>query len=323
MNLHKADPSARYLLPVMPLFIGSGCAALIYEIVWFQVLQLVVGVSAISMAVLLGTFMGGMFAGSLLLTRYVSPAEHPLRVYAKLEVMIGVAGALLIVLMPVVGRLYTAMDGGGPASIVLRSLASVILLLPPTMLMGATLPAISRYVAATPSGVAWLGFFYGGNILGAVIGCLVAGFYLLRVYDLTTASLVAVALNAIVAIAGFLLSKRVPYAARSDAARHAVFRDVKLWEPRGVYVAIALSGLTALGAEVVWTRLLSLLFGATTYAFSVILAVFLIGLGIGSAIGSTVARNTANLRGAFGVVQLLLAFAIAYGAWMAGQQIPF
>src|SRR5262249_26727512 len=251
-----------YFPLMLLLFIGSGCAALIYEIVWFQVLQLVVGASAISLAVLLGTFMGGMFAGSLLLTRYVSPAEHPLRVYAKLEGMIGVCGAMLIVLMPVVGQLYTAADGGA-GSIVLRAAVSVILLLPPTMLMGATLPAISRYVEATPSGLAWLGFFYGGNIFGAVIGCLAAGFYLLRVHDLTTASLTAVALNTIVASFSLLLSKRAPYAASESVA--AVIKGSNSWKPRGIYVAIALSGLTALGAEVVWTRLLSLLFGATTY----------------------------------------------------------
>src|SRR5215831_15759496 len=211
MNSLKTASSVRYLPAMLFLFVGSGCAALIYEIAWFQVLQLVVGASAISLAVLLGTFMGGMFAGSLLLARFVSPAEHPLRVYAKLESMIGISGALLIVLMPLLGRLYTAVDGGGPASIALRAIASVILLLPPAMLMGATLPAISRYVEATPSGVAWLGFFYGGNILGAVIGCLAAGFYLLREYNLTTASLTAVALNAIVASFAFLLSKRAPY----------------------------------------------------------------------------------------------------------------
>lgn len=326
MNPNRGVPSPSRLPVMLLLFIGSGCAALIYEIVWFQVLQLVIGASAISLAVLLGTFMGGMCAGSLLLPRYVSPAEHPLRVYAKLEAMIGVAGALLIVLMPLVGRLYTAVDGGGPTSIVLRAVVSAVLLLPPTMLMGATLPAISRCVKATPSGFAWLGFFYGGNIFGAVIGCLAAGFYLLRVYDLTTASLTAVALNAIVASAGFVLSKRAPHAASSDAGAQragAVFKDATPWAPRGVYVAIALSGFTALGAEVVWTRLLSLLFGATTYAFSVILAVFLIGLGIGSAIGSAIARNTANARAALGCVQLLLAFTTAYGAWMAAQQIPY
>jgi spermidine synthase len=300
---------------------GSGCAALIYEIVWFQVLQLVIGASAVSLAVLLGTFMGGMFAGSLLLTRYVSPEEHPLRVYAKLEAMIGVCGATLIVLMPLVGRLYTAVDGGGPSSILLRAAVTVILLLPPTILMGATLPAISRYVEATPAGVAWLGFFYGGNIFGAVIGCLAAGFYLLRVYDLTTASLTAVALNAIVASSGFLLSRKSGDRHRISTRKNPV--SVPGFPHFPVYVVIAFSGFTALGAEVVWTRLLSLLFGATTYAFSVILAVFLIGLGIGSAIGSIISRSTTNARAALGWVQFFLAFAIAYGAWMAAQQLPY
>ncbi|HVZ49987.1 MAG TPA: fused MFS/spermidine synthase [Gemmatimonadaceae bacterium] len=324
----------RYLPFMLLLFIGSGCAALIYEIVWFQVLQLVIGSSAISLAVLLGTFMGGMFAGSLLLTRYVSRAEHPLRVYAKLEAAIGVCGAALIVLMPLVSRLYTAVDGGGPASVVLRAIVCVLLLLTPTMMMGATLPAISRYVEATPAGVSWLGFFYGGNIAGAVVGCLAAGFYLLRLFNLTTAALTAVALNAIVAGLGLLLSKRAPYEAPAAGAPGAgepvarasvwsVFRGIASWDPRGVYLAIACSGLTALGAEVVWTRLLSLLFGATTYAFSVILAVFLIGLGIGSAVGSSIARSTANARATLGWVQLLLAFTTAYGAYMVSRGLPY
>src|SRR6266404_2716830 len=126
MNPPKTAPSAPYLPMMLLLFIGSGCAALIYEIVWFQVLQLVIGASAASLAVLLGSFMGGMCVGSLLLSRYVSARAHPLRVYAKLEAMIGICGALLIVMMPLVGRLYTAVDGGGPASIVLRSIVSIV-----------------------------------------------------------------------------------------------------------------------------------------------------------------------------------------------------
>src|SRR6187549_3214586 len=115
-----ADPSSQFLPILLVLFVGSGCAALIYEIVWFQVLQLVIGSSAVSLAVLLGTFMGGMFAGSLLLARYVPRAKHPLRVFAALEASIGGCGALLIVVMPLIGRLYTAVDGGGSSSIVLR-----------------------------------------------------------------------------------------------------------------------------------------------------------------------------------------------------------
>ena len=195
---------------LLPLLIGSGCAALIYEIVWFQTLQLVVGASAVSLAVLLAAFMGGMSAGSLLLPRYVSHRRHPLRVFAAIEAAIGVLGALLIAGMPLVGRLYTAADGGGPSSIALRAAVSLLLLLPPAMLMGATLPAISRYVDATPAGVARLGLFYGGNILGAVLGCLLAGFYLLPRFDLATASFVAVAVNVAVAGAALLLAIRMP-----------------------------------------------------------------------------------------------------------------
>src|SRR5215510_15108283 len=104
------------ILPLMLLlFVGSGCAALIYEIVWFQVLQLVIGSSAVSLAVLLGTFMGGMCAGSVLLARIVSQARHPLDVYARLEGLIGVCGSALIFLMPLASRVYTAVDGGGQA----------------------------------------------------------------------------------------------------------------------------------------------------------------------------------------------------------------
>jgi spermidine synthase len=305
---------------MLALFVGSGCAALIYEIVWFQVLQLVIGSSAVSLAVLLGTFMGGMCAGSLLLARYVGRDQHPLLVYAKLEGLIGLVGVALIVLMPLVGRLYTAVDGGGPASVALRAIVSILLLLPPTILMGATLPAIARFVEATPSGTAWLGFFYGGNIVGAVVGCLTAGFFLLRKYDLTTASLVAVMLNSLVAALATAIAKRAPYAA--PAAEPEAAAPAASWEPRGVYLAIALSGLTALGAEVVWTRLLSLLFGATTYAFSVILAVFLIGLGIGSVIGSAVARESRSPRALLGWLQLALAMTTAWGAWALARSLP-
>ena len=72
----------RYLPALLLLFVGSGCAALIYEVVWFQLLQLTIGSSAVSLGVLLGTFMGGMCLGSILLPRWISASHHPLKVYA-------------------------------------------------------------------------------------------------------------------------------------------------------------------------------------------------------------------------------------------------
>src|ERR671919_305453 len=92
----------RFLPGLLLLFVGSGCAALIYEVVWFQLLQLVIGASAVSMGVLLGTFMGGMCLGSLLLPRYVGRTHHPLRIYAFLELGIAVCGLLILFGMPIV-----------------------------------------------------------------------------------------------------------------------------------------------------------------------------------------------------------------------------
>src|SRR5829696_4250866 len=110
----------RRLLPaLLLLFVGSGCAALIYEVVWFQLLELVIGVSAVSMGVLLGTFMGGMCLGSFVLPRLMSPGSHPLRMYAKLELGIGVFGLLLLYGMPLVAGAYTAWAGSGVAGILL------------------------------------------------------------------------------------------------------------------------------------------------------------------------------------------------------------
>src|SRR6187397_3080436 len=197
----------RFMPALLLLFVASGCAALIYEIVWFQLLQLVIGSSAVSLAVLLGTFMGGMCIGSFLLPRYISAREHPLRVYAFMEIAIGVFGLFILFGVPALANIYTAWGGSGPVGLVFRAVAASFFLLPPTILMGATLPAMSRWVETSPTGVAWLGYFYGGNTGGAVIGSLLAGFYLLRVHDMAIATYVAVALNITVALIGFLLSK--------------------------------------------------------------------------------------------------------------------
>jgi spermidine synthase len=179
--------SRRFLPALLLLFIGSGCAALIYEIVWFQLLQLVIGSSAISLGVLLGTFMGGMCLGSFVLSSVVPARHHPLRVYAGLELGIALIGLLVLVGMPLVSGVYTSWAGSGVAGLLFRGVIASVCLLPPTLLMGATLPAISRWVEATPEGVSWLGFFYGGNIAGAVAGSVLTGFYLLRVFDVSVA----------------------------------------------------------------------------------------------------------------------------------------
>ncbi|MCC7009388.1 MAG: fused MFS/spermidine synthase [Acidobacteria bacterium] len=319
MNDRSASPLSTanpYFPAILLLFVGSGCAALIYEIVWFQLLQLVIGSSAISLGVLLGTFMGGMCLGSFVLPRYIDPRHHPLRVYAYLELGIGAMGLLLLFGMPLVNGIYAAIGGGHVA---VRAIVAALCLLPPTLMMGATLPAIARWVRTTPEGVSWLGFFYGGNIAGAVLGSLGAGFYLLRVYDSAVTTFVAAALNVAVAVAALAITRVTSHEPEPEPAGGVVRA-----EGSGVvYLAIALSGMTALASEVLWTRLLSLLFGATVYAFSLILGVFLFGLGIGSSLGSAIARSTARPRAALGWCQLLLCGAMGWAAYMLMRSLPY
>ena len=320
-----ASPEAaqRWLPALLLLFVGSGCAALIYEVVWFQLLQLSIGSSAVSLGVLLGIYMGGMCLGSLLLPKYLKPGQHPLRVYALLELGIGLFGVIVLFAVPIVGRIYTTIAGTGQVSLVLRAVVASICLLPPTLLMGATLPAIARWVETTPKGVSWLGYFYGGNLAGAVAGSLLAGFYLLRVFDMPTATAAAVALNVVVALLAMVIAARTPHTVITAAGDEPVAPAISLEVSRLVYIAIALSGLTALGSEVVWTRMLSLLFGATTYTFSLILAVFLVGLGIGSSVGSSMARNLSNPRTALGLCQLGLCACLAWAAYATGVSLPY
>ena len=189
---------------ILLLFIGSGAAALIYEIVWFQVLTLVARAprrcrSACSSP---PSWAGCVSAASCCRGLYRSDA-HPLRVYAVLELAIGVCGLVLLVVMPVVGRVYTEWGGYGFTGLLLRGVAASICLLPPTLAMGATLPAISRWVESTPRGVALARILLcrqhrrgrrwrAGRRASTCCAC----------YDVATATYVAAALNATVGVLG-------------------------------------------------------------------------------------------------------------------------
>ncbi len=312
-------PSGCFFSLLVCLFVGSGCAALIYEIVWFQILQLVIGSSALSLGILLGTYMGGMCLGSLFYAHLIGTKQHPLRVYALLELGIGLLGIAILLIVPHLNRFYTATFSAH-LSIGLRALICILCLLVPTFLMGATLPAVSRWLERTPKGVSRLGVLYGGNIAGAVFGCLLAGFYLLRHYDIAIATYVAAAINLGVAATAWHMSM---HAAGNHCCEPMSIPTTRPTGALTVHICIGLSGLTALGAEIVWTRLLSLLLGGTVYTFSLILAVFLVGLGLGSGIGSALCRRTTHPRLALGTCQMGLCLALAWSAHMLTQSIPY
>jgi spermidine synthase len=304
------------------LFSASGCAALIYEVVWYQMLQLVIGSTSVSMGVLLATFMGGLCIGSIWLPRRWTK-QHPLKIYAGLEFGIAVFAILVKFLLPFLSRVYWTGAEHGVPSMLARGVVAALCMLPPTILMGASLPAIVRWIKGTAEGASWWGFLYGGNTAGAVFGCLLAGFWLLRVYDMSVTTWVAAGINVAIAAISYVAAGRIsaPVAAESPEAEQPSgnVESAARWP---VYVCIALSGATALGAEVVWTRTLGMLLLATVYVFSIILAVFLGGLAIGSAAGSWIGRKV-RAQAALGWSQILLMLGMAWTGYMIVHFLPY
>ena len=347
---------SRYFPLLLILFAGSGCSALIYEIVWYQLLQLAIGSTAVSLGFLLATFMGGLCIGSIWLPRWKPGRQHPARMFAMLELGIAILAILVRFGIPLIDSVYFVGVEHGMPNMLLRAFISAICLLPPTILMGASLPAMVRWIEVRSTeefsngnlGESAWATLYGANTAGAVFGCLFAGFYLLRNFDTTVATLAAVAINLAVAGISFLLARRVelqppPVRAGVRDRRTAPTMPLPLrrmfleWgqailSPAGdngnlpIYIAVALSGACALGGEVVWTRLLGMLLGNTVYVFSIILAVFLIGLATGSIGASWILRSRPGVvpaRAALGWSQVLLTIAIAWTAFMIADSLPY
>jgi spermidine synthase len=303
------------------LFFGSGFAALVYEVVWFQLLRLVIGASSLSLGILLASFMGGMCLGSLCLPLVVPARLHPLRVYAALELALGGIGCSLPWWLPRVSDWYQQHAADSLTGITARAVVAGVALIPPAMLMGATLPAVARWVKDNPKGLSQLGIFYGANLAGAVLGCLAAGFVLLPRTDVVFASNVAAVINVTVAALAILLAYSSAYQPAEDLANPPASADGYLSQRFGVVAA--LSGFAALGAEVVWTRLLSLLFGSTVYTFAIILAVFLSGLGIGSTLAAGWIRWSRHPLRWLVVAQLAIVFLVPYANFMITGRLPY
>ncbi|MEM6334830.1 MAG: fused MFS/spermidine synthase [Planctomycetota bacterium] len=335
MTPAAAGPARLATLAVGALFFGGGCAALIYEVVWFQLLRTTVGASSISLALTLIAFMGGLGLGAWL-AQHLPARWRPLHLYAAVEVAIGALGLAMPWVVPWVTMGYAELFGvGGMWALLGRAAVCGLVLLPPTVLMGMTLPVLARWFAATPRGVGRLSWLYAANTAGAVTGTLLAGFVLMRLTSLDTATAVAAGLNLAVAAAAFGLAFAVrdmdeaaPQAEDSKRQPQPTPRTAPVAPADGgvpvgwVLATIAMSGATALGAQVLWTRVLSVVFGVTVYTFAIILAVFLLGLAIGKVLGGGIARRTRRPAMWLGLCQAGLVLAIVWAYHAISQRVP-
>ncbi len=276
------------LLVVSTALFLSGAAGLVYQVVWLRMLGLVFGHAVDALTAVLVAFMSGLALGSALGGRLSSRARAPLAIYAWLETGIAVYALCLPPGLPGLTRVsLTLRDALGLSyegwSLVQVALAFLVLL-PPTVLMGATLPLVSQALASGGEAPGRrVGALYAVNTWGAVTGTLAAGYFLLpplgnrvTVWIAAGANLTAAALALTVARRGAALAPPSVLSARGEEASSRV-----AWL---IPAAMAVSGAVAMVFEIAWTRALSLLLGSSTYAFTAMLLAVLIGLAMGSAV---------------------------------------
>lgn len=291
------------------LFFGSGVAALVYEVVWIRALSLVFSITVYSLTTVLCAFMAGLALGSMIGAFMADRSRRPLRVFGWLELGIGASGLLVPLLLfrlaPVYVALYDALGGGGAVFAASRFLLAFGVLLVPTTLMGVTLPLLSRAAIDRPEVAGrGAGGLYAANTLGGVTGCVLAGFLLIPQLGLYASSITAAAVNGLVAASALALGWNLRVA-RSGEAMQQPPRPMS-GPGRLATLAYAVSGFTALGYEVLWTRALEPYTHNSTYAYSAMLATFLLGLALGSALSARAADRSPRPLMAMAFLQLAL-----------------
>ncbi|HKQ59803.1 MAG TPA: fused MFS/spermidine synthase, partial [Candidatus Polarisedimenticolaceae bacterium] len=295
---------------VFLLFFLSGACGLVYEVVWARMLVPVFGTSVQAVATVLAAFMAGLGLGAWSLGRLADRTANALRLYAALELGIGLFALAFPLLLSrldgVYTLLYRALGGHPGAFVVARFALGFLLLLVPTTLMGATLPVLGRAVVGELGRVGRrLGALYAVNTWGAALGCFAAAFLLMERIGVRGTGWAAAGLNLFVAGGAFLLSRRRPPRVTAAPSRGAVAAGDPV--RRAVFWGFALSGFAALGYEVVWTRLLSVALRLTTaQSLSTMLVAFLIGLAAGGAYGARRVDRWRDPASAFGLGQLVL-----------------
>ena len=330
-NAHtRLNDSARSARSVNHLFVYiiftlSGAAGLIYEVVWSRQLVLVFGNTTQAVSAILTGFFGGMAIGSVFGGRLADRSRRPLRLYGLLEVLLVVVVLLTPLTFLLIHDVYRGAFGAlvsNPRLLALvRFALALIALGPATILMGATLPTLTRYLSRGASGLsAAFGKLYAVNTTGAILGAITAGFVLIELLGLSGALRVGAVCSAIAGVVALLLDYMAGPATtppESNAEPASVRAQAPATESPRPRIRLALfvayvSGLTSLGYQVLWTRLLASGTGNSTYVFTTILVVFLIGLALG-AVAFAVFRTRIQTLTLLAIGQVVIALLVLLG----------
>ena len=312
---------------VLSFFFLSGASGLVYEVIWTRMLLTVFGATLYAVATVLAAFMGGLALGSFLGGRVADRLRRPLLVYGVIEVLVAGAALAVPVGLRLFDPLYRAIYSAGETSFLALSLirftVSFAVLMVPTTCMGATLPLLSRFMVRRGDRVGGgIGALYAVNTAGAVTGTFLAGFVLIAALGVHGSILTAALVSTLVGLASLGLSTRLEgggAAAGPATVAAAVEADdgpapdlTPPWVATLVLATYAVAGCLALSFQVMWTRTLVFRFEVlknTTYSFSAMLTVFLIGLALGSAVMAARVNRVPDPVRLYGLVQVLTGLA--------------
>jgi spermidine synthase len=322
---------------VSALFLLSGATALAYQITWVRNLTLIFGATHQATSIVLASFMGGLCLGGFAFGRASGHISRPLQTYAFLEIGIGVYALVLPSLLGWADAVYVAAalaaEGITPGLSALRLVMGSAILLPPTFLMGATLPLlVSALVRQHSDFGARLSWLYGVNTLGAVIGAVVTGFVLISALGVWHTQVAAAVVNFAIGIAALAIDRWIRAEDTRSAAPGTEPESAPPVQPSQAptqappqriaaqlaYRGAAVCGMSALALEVMWTRALSLSLGTTTYSFTVMLAAFLTGIWLGSWLHAALPARRMPAARQLGFVML----AIGVASLVASYWIP-
>ncbi|MBN2519694.1 MAG: fused MFS/spermidine synthase [Bacteroidales bacterium] len=300
---------------IILIYFLSGICSLIDEVVWFRLLKLSIGNTVYASSIVVSVFMGGLALGSFIMSKYADNIKNRLRLYAILEF----GATISAVLFPYALKLtdnayqyfYSSFTSSPPILLFIQIVVSALLLLIPAMIMGSTLPLLGRYVTSLEERMGRLvGRLYALNMLGAALGCFLAGFVLIRVIGVMGTVYFAAIINLIVAIGGWILSLSHDFSTETSRSIHDIqiekSEKTTKFNTSILLIAIFCSGLISIGYELIWMRSIVFLIGGTTYVFSAVLTIYLLGNVLGVWIGSRLSKILKYPVLAFGISLTLL-----------------
>jgi len=302
------------------LFLVSGAAGLVYQIVWERLLELFFGVTMVSVTLIVGAFMAGLGIGSLLGGRLARQVKNTLFIYGLLELGIAVFGVLSQPLIFWIGQ----KTAGTPYVFVF--LISFAILLIPTTLMGMTLPLLTQsFVHRVETSGSVIGILYGINTLGAALGTALAGFVLIGAYGFDGTTYIAVAMNAVVGLIAVILARWQVHSVQASEPEPQATIPATQWGYKTILVSSFLVGFIGLGFEMLWIRILHIVNKNTAYSFPSILFIFLLGLALGGYIFGRAADRSKNPTLLFCKIEMAGAILAAFtllGFWWSLQYNP-